>query len=61
VVDRIVGEDRRTILKGALSSLQNRGDVRAILIVAAEDRELSLIADGLGASHPVDVLKWPDM
>lgn len=60
VIDRVVGDDRRAILKSVLSFIQSRGDVSAILVVAAEDRELSRIADSLGASHPVDVLKWPE-
>ena len=60
VIDRVVGEDRRSLLMRALSFAHQRGDVGVILVVEADDTELSGIADRLGARHPVDVFKWPD-
>jgi len=60
IIDRVVGNNRRAILAKALSFAQDRGDVGAILIVGAEDQSLADIADSMGASHPVNVLKWPE-
>ena len=60
VIDRVVGQDRRLLLMSALTFTQQRGDVGIILVVAAEDSELSGIADQLGARHPVDIFQWPD-
>jgi hypothetical protein len=60
VVDRVVGEDRQTLLISALSFAQQRGDVGVILVVGADDTGLSAIADRLGARHPVDVFQWPE-
>lgn len=60
VVDRVIGEDRESLLMDALSFASKRGDLGVILIVAGHDTELSAIADRLGARHPVDVFKWPD-
>ncbi len=60
VVDRVIGEDRQSLLMNALSFAYQRGDVGVILVVEAQDTELSAIADRLGARHPMDVFKWPD-
>jgi hypothetical protein len=60
VVDRVIGKDRQALLKSALRFAARRGDLGVILIVAADDFELSAIADRLGAGHPVDIFKWPD-
>ena len=60
VIDRVIGDDRQSVLMSALSFAYQRGDVGVILVVEAHDTELSAIADRLGARHPVDVFKWPD-
>ena len=59
VIDRVVGNDRRNTMERCLSFLQARGDVGAIVIVDARDDELAGIVESMGASHPVDVLRWP--
>jgi hypothetical protein len=60
VIDRVVGADREGVLRRTLSYTAQRGDIGAILVVGADDGELSAIADRLRAAHPVDVLMWPD-
>jgi hypothetical protein len=60
VIDRVIGNDRHSLLMNALSFAAQRRDVGVILIVAADDAELAAISDRLGARHPVDVFKWPD-
>jgi hypothetical protein len=60
VVDRVVGQNRESLLRSALSFAYGRGDVGVIVIVEADDAELSGIADRLGARHPIDVFKWRD-
>ena len=60
VIDRVIGDDRQSVLMSALSFAYQRGDVGVILVVEAHDTELSAIADRLGARHPMDVFKWPD-
>ena len=60
VVDRVIGKDRQSLLMNALSFASQRGDIGVIVIVGADDAELSAIADHLGARHPVDMFKWPD-
>ncbi len=59
IIDRVVGEDREALLAKALSFAADRGDVQAILVVGADDKDLTNIADRLGARHPVDVFRWP--
>ena len=60
VVDRVIGNDRLSLLMDALAFASARGDVGVILIVQRGDTELSAIADRLGARHPVDLFRWPD-
>lgn len=60
IIDRVVAEDRQSLLMRGLSFAHQRGDVGVILVVEAQDAELSAIADRLGARHPVDIFKWPD-
>lgn len=60
VVDRVIGEDRRTLLLQLLRLALDRGDVNAIVVVGRNDVELAAIADALGARHPVDIWRWPD-
>ncbi len=59
IIDRVVGDDRESLLTSMLTFAAERGDVGATLIVGANDEELTRIADRLGAGHPVDVFRWP--
>jgi hypothetical protein len=56
----VIGGDREALLKNTLSFASRRGDVGVILIAAAQDAELSAIADRLGARRPDDIFQWPD-
>lgn len=60
IVDRVIGDDRESLLMSVLSFASQRGDAGAILVVDAHDAELAELADRLGARHPVDVFKWPE-
>jgi hypothetical protein len=60
VIDRVIGTDRPSLLMSALSFANERGVVGVILVVDADDTELSGIADQLGARHPVDIFRWPE-
>lgn len=59
VIDRVIGDDRQSTLESCLTFVQRRGDIGAIVIVDAQDRELDHIVASMGATHPVDVLEWP--
>jgi hypothetical protein len=58
IIDRVVGDDRESLLTKVLKFAAERGDVGATLVVGADDEELIRIADRLGAWHPVDVFRW---
>ncbi len=59
IIDRVVGDDRESLLTSMLTFAAERGDVGATLVVGADDEELRRIADRLGAWRPVDVFRWP--
>ncbi len=60
IIDRVVGGNRESLLTDALGFSAQRGDIGAILVIDARDKELAQIADNFEAAHPVDVMKWPE-
>ncbi len=52
---------RRGPLLRALCLALEWGDTRALVIIDREDSELTGIADALGARHPVDIYRWPNL
>lgn len=59
VIDRVIGDDRARILDALIHAARSRGDVQAVLVIAAADEDLRTIAEAHGWHRIVDVFGWP--
>jgi len=59
IVDRVLGDDRPSLLRAAVAAAHQRGDVLVCVVCGAGDVELAAALPSAGFTRTVEVYAWP--
>jgi hypothetical protein len=59
VIDQIVGQDRRGLLRDGIDAASARGDAQVVVVSGADDVELAEVSASLGFRRVVDLIGSP--